>query len=73
MSKFLHGPPKFSRGPPVGDRCFRGLCHLSLQQHEPLNPAIQCHIPEEWNFLCILSALCASVFHDILVQAVLFD
>jgi hypothetical protein len=29
MSKFLHGPPKFSsgplvvRGPPVGDRCSR--------------------------------------------------
>jgi hypothetical protein len=22
MSKFLHGPPKFSRGPPVGDRWF---------------------------------------------------
>jgi hypothetical protein len=21
MSKFLHGPPKFSRGPSVGDRC----------------------------------------------------
>jgi hypothetical protein len=20
MSKYLHGPPKFSRGPPVGDR-----------------------------------------------------
>jgi hypothetical protein len=25
MSKFLHGPPKFSRGPPVGDRCYRVL------------------------------------------------
>jgi hypothetical protein len=24
MSKFLHGPPKFSRGPPVGDRWPRG-------------------------------------------------
>jgi transposase len=22
MSKFLHGPPKFSRGPSVGDRWF---------------------------------------------------
>jgi hypothetical protein len=25
MSNFLQGPPKFSRGQPVGDRCSRGL------------------------------------------------
>jgi hypothetical protein len=36
MSKFLHGPPKFSCGPPVGDRCYVApsvlfllLCHSS--------------------------------------------
>jgi hypothetical protein len=23
MSNFLHGPPKLSRGPSVGDHCFR--------------------------------------------------
>jgi hypothetical protein len=28
MSKFLHGPPKFSRGPPVGDRCLRVVIRL---------------------------------------------
>jgi hypothetical protein len=53
--------------------CFWGMSYLNLQQHEPLNPVKQCHIPECWNRLWILSALYTLFFicYKILVQAVL--
>jgi hypothetical protein len=34
MSKFLHGPPKFSRGPAVSDRCTR-LTRLEVGRTRP--------------------------------------
>ena len=52
MSKFLHGPPKFSRGPPVGDRCFstcaKKRCWLYWDITQPwLVFSYQRNIPEE--------------------------
>jgi hypothetical protein len=48
MSKFLHGPPKFSRGPPVGDRCSKELGPVNLVSSQNLLiglPRITLHCP----------------------------
>jgi hypothetical protein len=33
MSKFLHGTPKFYRGPSVGDRCSKVFINLGFSPH----------------------------------------
>jgi hypothetical protein len=52
MSKFLHGPPKFSRGPSVGDRCFRGstVRGIKEEKNDKINSSGN-RAPSEYTFL----------------------
>jgi hypothetical protein len=63
MSKFLHGPPTFSRGPSVGDRWFRLHCGPTVIPSHPDPPlhAILCRVRKQSVFAALFPSVSFTV------------